>query len=506
MKHFNRFLCLVLALTMVLMAFAACEKKETEKKSKAPVDTTQPSETDPSVTEPPVTNPPETDPPVTNPPVTEPPVTEPPVTEPPVTEPPVTEPPETEPPVVDPYGDEPAAVKDLSKKLEMKVAKSLEWKEDNSLLVRYKPCLASHFEIACAFYEDAGYTLYCEDNTANTLSKTYVKDKAYATVFYLDRKSELHVTVSEEGAQNFPDQNAPYEKIYPVTMTQPFVSKQGLCEIFRLADGSFLLFDGSNSGAQDYIWSTLCELNGSSSNIHIRAWVLTHTHGDHYGGFRDFAYAYGSRVKLDTVFYNPVNRDIIKTIDDYKPVLGNTWDTIDYSFNKGVTGSPSLAEIWTEQFEGAKLCSVHAGQKFHLAGADLHILYTAEHLYIDEIPVNMNNTSIVSHVTSEDGKALVTGDSGANSTMWTIKTYYKELASDIFQIPHHGMTTTEDVSLANLVKAKIILIPCTLAYHEKNGNARTEEIKNMSTTEASFVMGAGTVTCKMDGTILTDPR
>ena len=482
MKHFHRFLSLVLALTMILCVFAACEKDgQTGDEPTGEVTTTAPTTTAPTTTAPTTTAPT-------------------------TTAPTTTAPPETDPPF-DPYGEEPKAVVGLSKKLEMKVVKSLEWKEDESLLVRYKPCVETHYETACSYYENEGYTLYCEDNTDYTMSKTYVKGTAYATVFYVSRKSELHVTVAEKGAENFPDQNASYEKLYPVTMTQPFTAQQGLCEIFRLSDGSFLLFDGSNSGAQDYIWSTLCDLNGGSQNIHIRAWVLTHTHGDHYGGFRGFAYSYASRVKLDTVFFNPVNRDIIKTIDDYKPVLGNTWDTIDYSFNKGaLTGTPSNAAAWTAQFEGAKLCSVHAGQKFHLAGVDLHILYTAEHLYIDTIPVNMNNTSIVSHVTSEDGKALVTGDSGADATNWVIKVYYRALKSDLFQIPHHGMSTQEDVNLANQAKAPIILIPCTVAYYEKNHRVHTITIRELETTEASFVMGEGTVTCKLDGTILTDPR
>jgi len=304
------------------------------------------------------------------------------------------------------------------------------------------------------------------------------------------KKLHLYETTSKTGGNKYPehsDQN--YEKICEVTVTAPCTTQQGLCDIFRLADGSFLLFDSSNKGAHETIWQTLCRLNGSDQNIHIRAWVLTHTHGDHYGGFVSFAPVYGNKVTLDTVFYDPVNRDVMKTIESY----GTSWDSISYYFNDTL---PSFVQ---QHYPTTDLCTVHAGQIFHLPGADLQILYSPEHLYIDRIPINVNHTSLVCMVSDENGKMLVTGDSEEASTNITVDLYGANLKCDILQLPHHGMSRAWDIPLANHAKASVILIPCTVDYYNKNSNQYTRQIMEMATTKATYIMGEGTVTLLLSG-------
>ena len=205
-----------------------------------------------------------------------------------------------------------------------------------AMLIRYEKCKEAEFYAACEFYESWGYTLYCTDGMKLTKSATYVKDNAYCALFLDIERRHLYTTVSEKGGRALPEYDENYEKLYDVTLTAPKTEQQGLCDIFRLEDGSFMLLDSANKGAHHTIFETLCQLNGGSAEgLHIRAWVLTHTHGDHYGGFLNFAETYADRVQLDTVLYAPVNRAVIDTIDGYKPILGNTWDTIDYFFNDG---------------------------------------------------------------------------------------------------------------------------------------------------------------------------
>ena len=357
-------------------------------------------------------------------------------------------------------------------------------------MLRYKACFPQAYDALRAAYEAEGWTLYCEEPKP-ILTATYVKGDRYVVLFYHWWERQLHVTIAKRGAKNLPKQTVEgsFEKICPVTLTQPKTEQQGMCEIFRLADGSFLIFDCCNYGAHDTVYETLCRLNGSAENLHIRVWVMTHVHCDHYGGFLDFAKKYGKDVTLDTVMYAPVNRQVIETIQAYK----TSWDGIDYFFNGG------FAEFMKEYYPNTDLCTVHAGQRFKLPGADLRILYTPEHLYIESVPINMNHGSITAQVVGEDGKALIMGDSEHCATYWVVKTYQETLKSDIFQYPHHGGGRAPDPVTTVLTLSRAVVIPCTSPYYERCSNHYTKMVENWEWTEATYIMGAGTVTLLLSG-------
>ena len=365
---------------------------------------------------------------------------------------------------------------------------------DGAEMLRYNACVAATFTALCSAYEEQGYTKYCEDPKAGLFlpqSVTYVKKDEYAVLFFFPWEYQLHVTISKKGAKNLPKPvlEGEFEAVCPMTMTQPKTEVQGLCEIFRLTDGSFLIFDSSNRGSHDEIYATLCDLNGSAEGIRIRMWIMTHVHGDHYGGFLGFAEKYADAVTLDTMLYAPVSRDVIATIASYN----QKWDTIDYFFNG------AFDEFVKAHFPETVLCTVHAGERFKLPGADVRILYTPEHLYIERIPVNMNHSSLVVQVIGEEGKALIMGDSEHCSTYWVVKTYQSDLKSDIFQYPHHGSGRVPDYVTTVLSRSRTVLVPCTVAYYERFSNECNRMVENWPWTKAVYIMGNGTVTLRMNG-------
>ena len=361
-----------------------------------------------------------------------------------------------------------------------------------AMMLRYNAVVSDTYYALRAAYEANGYTLYCKEPGNQPIpSVTFVKGDKYAVIFYFPWEKQLHVTVGKKGAKNLPKQFCAegFEPICPVTLTQPQTEQQGMCEIFRLADGSFLLFDACNYGAHDKVYETLCDLNGSAEGIHVRTWVMTHVHGDHYGGFVDFCKKYADAITLDTVMYAPVNRDTIATIQSYK----TKWDGIDYFFNDG------FEAFVKEHFPTTKICTVHAGQRFSFPGADLRILFSPEHLYIEKTPINMNHGSIVAQVVAEDGKALIMGDSEHCSSYWVVKTYQETLKSDIFQYPHHGGGRAPDPVMTVLSLSRAVVIPCTAPYYERCANHYTHMVENWEWTEATYIMGNGTVTLRMNG-------
>ena len=325
---------------------------------------------------------------------------------------------------------------------------------DGLMVSSYSNQSETDFKAACAYFEEDGYTLYCSRDTENTLSATYIKDDAYSTLLFRKGWKDLNIGLAESGGKTFPAQNQPYEKLYETAVTQPGLPGNGLCEIIRLADGSFLVFDSGTNAAASTVYQELCRLNGSSTNIHIRAWVLTHSHSDHYGGFVSLfsEYKYRNSVKLDMVLYAPVARNVADTLKSYN----TSWDGIDYYFTN------TFPTFMKNMFPDTVLCSVHAGQTFTFADVELQILYTSEYLYMNEIPVDFNNTSIVSRVVNQDGSMVVMADCGANAADWINKTYKEsELKSDFMQVTHHGMVTNYDLNLMYKINPSTYLWPCS---------------------------------------------
>jgi glyoxylase-like metal-dependent hydrolase (beta-lactamase superfamily II) len=80
----------------------------------------------------------------------------------------------------------------------------------------------------------------------------------------------------------------------------------GMGYVIRLADGSFIVYDGGYTKRLPELWNVLTTLNGGEEGIVIRAWLLTHAHGDHYAAFRAFAPLYADNVTLETVMISPV--------------------------------------------------------------------------------------------------------------------------------------------------------------------------------------------------------
>ncbi|MBQ8345226.1 MAG: MBL fold metallo-hydrolase, partial [Clostridia bacterium] len=353
---------------------------------------------------------------------------------------------------------------------------------------RYTDISVADFEAACLYFTSRGYTEYCYRDTANTMSATYLRGDTYNTLFYRKGYSDLILGLSETGGLALPPQDQAYTKVCETTFTQPgLLSAGGMCEIFRLADGSFLIFDSGNPIEHTVIWNTLCQLNGSDQNIRICAWVLTHSHGDHYGGFRDFAGKYADKVQLDYVLYSPMAAQEWAIADSYNV----SWNTIDYYFNG------PLQSLIAEAYPNTTLASVHAGQTLTFADVTLEILYSFEHVYINGVPVNTNDTSLMVRVYNEDGSVLITGDCETEASVWVDETYTQaELKSDYMQAAHHGMITTKELKIMKKAAPTVYFFPCNEATYINRCNSGGYREANQYAAENGEIIhyGHGTVT------------
>ena len=290
---------------------------------------------------------------------------------------------------------------------------------------------------ACKYYEQQGYTLYSSNVVGNTCSSVYVSGDAYVNVMYNGNKQELYLGESEVGASSFPTGGEDIFVLDEPTITQHYSSEEnGMCYFIKLADGSFIVVDGGYSSDLDDAYDTLVKLHGSEYGIHIRSWIITHSHADHYEMFDYFSRIYAKNVTLDTVMFSPLD-----TVDAYEQ---------DKYFNTRVYTA-------AENF-GADVCRVYTGMSFIYGDITLEFLATPEHIYKTSDPQDFNETSIVFRIRNDEGSMIFLADCGKYVCDWIVDTYGTALKSDMVQTAHHGCETAT-VDVYKMIAAETLFIP-----------------------------------------------
>ncbi len=310
---------------------------------------------------------------------------------------------------------------------------------DGYELKQYDMMDIEDYYAAYKYYVKEGYTLYSENKVGNSSSATFVKGDAYAVVMFNGHLEELYLGYSESGANAFPEvfSSLGDDSVIP-TITQHYSSdSNGMCYFIKLSDGSFLVLDGGYDFDTDDAYDTLVKLNGSADGIHIRAWLISHSHGDHYEMFETFSQNYADKVTLDRVMYSPINSGVVG---------------YDAYLNKGVKDAVA-------RFDGAVLCPVHTGMSFTFGNIEFEILAAPEHIYKETDPEDFNESSIVVRAVHDQGSMIFLADSGIYTCEWMLDAYDDGLKSDMVQVAHHGgETANKDVYDA--IQANTLFWPC----------------------------------------------
>ena len=357
---------------------------------------------------------------------------------------------------------------------------------DGYIMKQYNGKGNADYLAACAYYESEGYALYNENLLGNVESATYVKDSAYAVVMLNLNKSELYIGESESGAENLPGDSSDYLDLYDTTITQHYSPENnGMGYFFRLADGSFIIFDGGYKTDAADSFETLVRLNDNSEKgIRIRAWFITHSHGDHYQMFSQFASDYADKVTLDALYYSPIADELDDKVPQ-DPYL-TTRVNVDIS-----------------RFEGAKTVFVHAGMAFNIADVKIEVICAPEHIYKNEGNTYFNESSIVCRVSDDEGgAAIITGDIGALGCEFMIGCYGEGLKSNIAQLSHHGSENAIG-EFYDCIAPSTVFIP---ASADMPHNGKTKQTVFQSDYAKEFLAhGMGNVTHKLNH-IATDPE
>ncbi len=335
--------------------------------------------------------------------------------------------------------------------------------EGEELLSFYERDTRDFFGV-CRYCADRGFELYSRHEINGNQFATYFKGKNLVHVYWIECERELNVALSATGGEALPHGEITDTAKYVPSVTQIRSDKaNGMGYVVQLSDGSFVVYDGGYRQHAEHLWETLARLNGSEENIVIRAWVITHAHGDHYPCFIGFAENYAEKVKLETFIMSPVNIE----------------DTPDKYLNERVFDD-------VEKFDGARILYAHTGMLLRYGDVSLEILFTADELYIEEAnriagikgQKDLNSSSLVSRVFTAEKSCIFLGDAYSDVTLRMLVYYGKYLRSDMCQASHHGLETCPMLVYRHIA-AQTMFYPCSEATYWRIGKdlSRYENVR-----------------------------
>ena len=255
-------------------------------------------------------------------------------------------------------------------------------------------------------------------------------------------------------------------KLLQVGVTDPDATgdtyANGMCYMFYLADGSFVVFDGAfndtASASQTYkrqnarrIYEIVKSYTPAGKTPTIAAWVLTHAHSDHMGAFSAFdKLGYNDQVKVESVILNLPSPEMYDDLSD----------AAEYG---SLTGYRTAVQNYVKN--GSTLYKAHPGQIYHVRNVDLQIVFSPEQR-ADEKMGNFNSSTVVTRVVVKDASGtqeldtvMITGDMYGVVGTELANLYGEAMHCNLVQMPHHGWYKYDTGIFWKKVKANYILWP-----------------------------------------------
>ncbi|MBQ8410080.1 MAG: MBL fold metallo-hydrolase [Clostridia bacterium] len=333
-------------------------------------------------------------------------------------------------------------------------------------------------------------------NGAIPMQKRGVGENLFATLRFPDGDAVVSyfnynhtlciVTDTMEGRVAPPLEAAACEKLTVpklgfLDLHSPEASKEGngLGMVYTLSDGSFIIYDGGYYDDADGLLEYLDEHNVRDEKPRIAAWVLTHSHGDHYFAMKRVAAKYADRVTVENFVVSVRNK--VYEYEQYEPYLNELFAT------------EALPK-----FEGAKLVKPHTGQMLCYRDACIEILSTQEEILPSHFRW-LNETSIISRIFLGGQSVFMPADAELGVDVMIPTIYGDALKSDFLQQTHHGFSGGS-YTMYDLVRPKVAFWTCQPEKFEKYchphyNNGYNYYLKNM--VKANYHYGNGNVTFEL---------
>jgi beta-lactamase superfamily II metal-dependent hydrolase len=302
--------------------------------------------------------------------------------------------------------------------------------------------------------------VYRETDNDKVPATTFVGNGPMAHIYWIEATGELNIVISEDASETLPPAApAVTDGEYTCTVAQleENIHVNGMSYVIQLKDGSFIIYDGGYTNQVTKLLNYLKNAHKGEGKPLIRAWVLTHSHNDHYPTFTSIATdeQLQDQITVEYVIFAPMNDEKYSMPDENND---NYFSTRLYEDVKG--------------FEGATLVFAHTGMEFTFCNLNMEVLYCPENLYKDRSNLgNFNDTTVVTRVYGDGYSALFLGDIGEEGTA-VMKTMYGDyLKSDMCQASHHGIEP-HHVTLYDIVKPQILFYPCSIKLYQSEGHGK----------------------------------
>lgn len=263
-----------------------------------------------------------------------------------------------------------------------------------------------------------GFSVFEKRENRNSFT-IFKKDSEMRLVAYYPGIAEMRV-VTEPNSTYFSFKDTPCEEKTVPTVTQIDLEDYGLSYVVRLCDGRFIIFDGGFEFEPDAdkLLDCLKKKTPHEKPI-IAAWIMTHTHVDHYRCYLVFDEKYHDEVIIERFIYN--FPDAIPDEERLPDIMKRVQHVARF-----------FAAV---EKSGAEVYKAHTGQTFSIGGAEMDIISSPDDTFF--VPIrDFNHFSIVIKMTIAGQTILWTADSYMKQAKLAAR-YGEYLKSDILQIPHH---------------------------------------------------------------------
>ena len=308
---------------------------------------------------------------------------------------------------------------------------------------------ADHFTKYVAALKSAGFTAYTTNKLHNNQFATFVTKEQIVHVMFFPAKNVMKVTVDLRKNYVLPGLKS---EVAEGTKTIEFVqlgmkqvsgsSENGMGYLVKLPDNRFIVVDagfawdsggGGNSGK--FIVNTMKKMQGNTSKPVIAAFIITHIHTDHAGGFMGLANACANQVTIEKLVYNQPSDAQMNAVSN----MSGRKDWVPKAITK-LKGAGSLKGV----------VKAHPGMQLFFPGLTITVLGTIDVIENTSHTKmhNGNDSSVVTMFEMYGKKVLLTGDAEPQESK-IIRDIYggignknSVLKADFIQVAHHGYGNT----------------------------------------------------------------